>query len=533
MTTPQRRRSPGTGSITELPDGRFWARIPLGAKRKKSVGIYATREEAESVLRGAIDRLASGQAVPKDVTTLLSYEVRFFAHRRRKAKSAGGLATDQSRWTLHIATAPFAAMPLRAVSQRDVQRWVDDVLPDVEASDKRGARSISRQTVKHCLNLLRAAFKLALRDELVEENPVREIELDREERVDDPWDFLRPQEQARMLTCEAMPEPERVLLAFGMGTGLRRGEQWSLRLADIHVDGARPFIKVHFGADGKPTKGGKPRTVQLFGVGLAAARRWLELLPVYAPTNPLALAFPTRRGKRRDGLELPRRKAPGAKKQPTETQVWRGWLAAAGVERSMRWYDATRHTFASSLVSGFWGRRWSLEEVRGLMGHTSIEMTQRYAHLADEALERAADETEALSVLAELGAALGGYDEGYEKSKSAARHAGFEPAAFGSGGRAFASDPVGLDVDQGPPLPSLAALALRAISDGAPEAHAHAVSLALGWLQREAAGRADARRVLAIVRGEPTWAAAATMLADALLGGDAGAVVDLAERRRR
>jgi hypothetical protein len=35
------------------------------------------------------------------------------------------------------------------------------------------------------------------------------------------------------------------------------------------------------------------------GLGLQSARRWLEILPRYAPKNPLGLMFPTRTGSRR------------------------------------------------------------------------------------------------------------------------------------------------------------------------------------------------------------------------------------------
>ncbi len=46
-----------------------------------------------------------------------------------------------------------------------------------------------------------------------------------------------------------------------------------------------------------------------------------------------------------------------------------------------------RHTYASHLVSG----GLSLEVVGRLLGHTSPETTQRYAHLADDPLRRATE----------------------------------------------------------------------------------------------------------------------------------------------
>lgn len=44
------------------------------------------------------------------------------------------------------------------------------------------------------------------------------------------------------------------------------------------------------------------------------------------------------------------------------------------------WYEATRHTFASRLVMA----GVDLRTVADLMGHGTIQMTRRYAHLAPQ-----------------------------------------------------------------------------------------------------------------------------------------------------
>ena len=59
-------------------------------------------------------------------------------------------------------------------------------------------------------------------------------------------------------------------------------------------------------------------------------------------------------------------------------------LKAAGIEH-LRIHDL-RHSFASLAVNA----GATLYEVQDLLGHSSAQMTQRYAHLADEALQRAA-----------------------------------------------------------------------------------------------------------------------------------------------
>ena len=42
---------------------------------------------------------------------------------------------------------------------------------------------------------------------------------------------------------------------------------------------------------------------------------------------------------------------------------------------AVRFYDATRHTFATSLLNGSWGTPLRIEDVSALLGHRDIAMT--------------------------------------------------------------------------------------------------------------------------------------------------------------
>ena len=133
-------------------------------------------------------------------------------------------------------------------------------------------------------------------------------------------------------------------------------------------------------------------------------REWLEHLPAYAPENPYGLAFPRQRGSRRD----PRapsviRKING---KPRTCQLLREWLVTAGVKRQLRWHDL-RHTFASSLVSGFWGHKWALDEVRDQMGHSSVTVTEMYAHLSKDGRSTSAARTHGVTVRDTTGPVIG------------------------------------------------------------------------------------------------------------------------------
>ncbi len=98
---------------------------------------------------------------------------------------------------------------------------------------------------------------------------------------------------------------------------------------------------------------------------------------MYASKNPLGLMFPTERGARRTGLP----------------RSWKKVVEAFGViPRIGRkvWWPLLRHTCASSMVSGWWGMRWVLEEVSKVLGHTDVRTTQIYAHLAPSAMQQTA-----------------------------------------------------------------------------------------------------------------------------------------------
>jgi len=82
----------------------------------------------------------------------------------------------------------------------------------------------------------------------------------------------------------------------------------------------------------------------------------------------------------------------GGRRDKGEPHWWKDAVRAAGIDRNVRWHDL-RHTCASSLIAGWWGRKWSLEEVKEMLGHASITTTERYAHLAESEIQKAAKET--------------------------------------------------------------------------------------------------------------------------------------------
>lgn len=72
--------------------------------------------------------------------------------------------------------------------------------------------------------------------------------------------------------------------------------------------------------------------------------------------------------------------------------VMPGLKSRVGISRDVRFHDL-RHTCASHLVMGTWGTTWTLEQIRELLGHSTIRVTERYAHLGIDSIHAKARET--------------------------------------------------------------------------------------------------------------------------------------------
>ncbi len=354
-----------TGSIDVTTDGRHRVRLTLPSGERKTLGVYDTEDEADTERAAAVAVL--DETFGREGETLLVFGDRWLTE-RELARVIRDPQSDWSWWNNHIKGDPIAKLPLRSIRRRHVVEWL-----------KRVYAKVARQSALNALTVVRGALRAAVHKEIIRSNPADDVSLPKEKRTEEPWSYASPAEQLALV--QGVAGPERCIVGFAIGSGLRAGEVCTLRLADVHLDGATPHVVVRYGTvPNLSTKTGKIREVPLFGLGLEAARAWLKALPTFAKKNPHRLMFPRARGGYRDENHVLR---------------WDVWTVAkeeAGIVRPFRWHDL-RHTCASSLISGWWGRSWTLAEVRDLLGHASITTTERYAHLAETALKKAGSET--------------------------------------------------------------------------------------------------------------------------------------------
>ncbi len=303
------------------------------------------------------------------MTTFLDFAATVLSHRAEDG--IRGIESERNRFYLHIAGAAFATKPIDEVAAIDIRDWLR-VMSQKKAADSRGDRTICTDTVKRSFALVSSIFTAACERDLIKVSPTHGVRVKKradERATREKWTFLTLDEQKVIASCSAIPYPDRLAIRFAIATGLRQGEQFALELRDLHADPESPHVFVRFGKPGLPPKSGKTRRVPLFGDGIVATRQWLNALPTFATNNPHAIVFPSARGTRR-GVGKPLGRGP----------LLREYLKHVGIPRRVRWHDL-RHTFCTNLVTGALGQTWPLVAVKEMAGHSSVTITERYAHV--------------------------------------------------------------------------------------------------------------------------------------------------------
>lgn len=210
-------------------------------------------------------------------------------------------------------------------------------------------RHRSPATANRFLSALSKAFSDAVREwHWLHDNPLRRVA--KEQESQGRVRFLSDEEREALLTaCKKSELPELYLIVlFAVTTGMRRGELLGLRWPDVDLD--RGVAVIHH------TKNGDRRSV---------------------PIVPEVAALLREHGKVRrldNDMLFP---SPG-KKPVWFDPAWYAALDAAKI-KDFRFHDL-RHTAASYLaMSGA-----TVPEIAAVLGHRTLQMVKRYAHLSDQ-----------------------------------------------------------------------------------------------------------------------------------------------------
>lgn len=186
------------------------------------------------------------------------------------------------------------------------------------------------------------------------------------------FSYLRTDEEVRRFLRAAREHSESVfrLYATAIYTGMRAGELAGLRRSAIDL--TRRLITVQRSYDG-PTKAGDVRYIPILDALLPVLDEGIGALE----PEPMAIVFPNESGEMlgrsaRAFQEILHRVLRDAGLPPRHY--------AGGVRPYIRFHDL-RHTFASHWVM----KGGDLFKLQKVLGHKTVQMTMRYAHLAPHA----------------------------------------------------------------------------------------------------------------------------------------------------
>ena len=324
------------GKKVETPVGRQYkdGMTPAKAARVRGElieGKRLTKKERR-------ERAAAEASAERDRWTV----GRLFDAYQRRRPAGKGKSCDQSRYNVYL-KGPFGEREPRDLVPLDVDRFRIGAL-----------KTKSPQTVKHALSLLTRIISYGVDMGLSKPCPFRI----RKPKVNNTvTEDLTSAQLKRLLEAldSAKIKLHADVMRMALFTGMRRGEIFGLKWD--HVDFERGFIRI------VDPKGGVDQTIPLNDDARAVLRS-------VERTEGSDYVFPGRTGGRLTQIKP------------------RAILEAAGLPDGFRPMHGLRHVFASTLASS---GKVDLYQLQRLLTHKTPTVTQRYAHLRDEALRQSSN----------------------------------------------------------------------------------------------------------------------------------------------
>jgi integrase len=367
-------------SVYKRRSGRYAVLVDLesatlGGRRRKSLGTFRTRKEAESAERSALEARDRGiDLSPKSVTVTELLD-RYLAD--REALERGAKTLQEYRGCADRLIRPhLGGIALSRLRPTRVAEWIALLL----RQGGKNARPLSAKSVYHAFTLLNGAMRFALRMELVGRNPCDAATRPRVTRSDAK--ALSNDESSRLLDS-ARGSRWASFIMLALSTGARRGELCALSWDDFDAESNSVTIRhslsqTQCGVVLKGTKTGRSRTVPLSRVANDALRSQRALQAAERLANG-ALYENADRAVFTD--EMGRRVTPMAASCAFER------LARKAGISTTRLHDL-RHTAATTLINA----GVDIRTTAGVLGHASPTVTLSiYAHLMADSQRDAVD----------------------------------------------------------------------------------------------------------------------------------------------
>ncbi len=318
--------------------------------------IQATKQKTRALAAGA-----------KEKTLERFIDARYRSWALANLKS--GQATIQS---IHYSFPKLLKQPLNKISLSYIESWRTERL---EAG-------IKPSTINRCANALRGVLSKAVEWDVIEEHPLKKLKalhVDSAAKIR----YLSADEEARLLQCLADRDQElkdararanehrkvrgykrypdlsaltyadhmTPMVILSLKTGMRRGEVFDLTWDNVCLN--QRVITI----TGEIAKSKRTRHIPLSPTAYNVLLEWKDQSPTLS-----GRVFPGDKGERLGDIR----------------KSWGTILSTAQIT-NFRWHDM-RHDFASKLVM----KGVPLNTVRELCGHSDLNTTLRYAHLAPD-----------------------------------------------------------------------------------------------------------------------------------------------------
>lgn len=276
---------------------------------------------------------------------------------------------DEGRWELHIKPV-IGSRKMNQITPMDITNLMEGMQKYRVRFVKKGVTESNHMvepipgrpapaTKKQVLALVKRIFNWAIKRELFHgENPASKVET--------------PKVNNQVTECLSADDLKRLLntldnwdnklgalvVKFAIFTGFRLDEVIGLEWKDVDME--KRFIEL---SDPK----GNPVTLPVCNEAIGV----LEMAEKHRPTANCPWVFPNNKGERRVSFG----------------KIWSRIREVSKIPKGFR-FHGLRHNFASHLASSGEVDLYTLQK---LLNHQTPEMTQRYAHLLDEALIRGAN----------------------------------------------------------------------------------------------------------------------------------------------
>ncbi len=338
--------------IFQRPNGSgvWWVRYTdqYGQLHREKVGL---RSAAVNVYQQRKTEIRQGRFEPEEVkwkhqnaTVAQIIDDFLVSCEARKIRTLGGCKQRLAWWREYLGDRAAKSIGPSDIEAARLKLSASRLMAHGQ-KPKEGGRKAA--TVNRYLAALKAAFSLAVRNGKVDRNPVSMVRMQKENNCRVRW--LTDGEEARLFV--ALPQEYHPLVLMALYTGTRRMELLKLAWADVNLQ--QRLITI------RESKSGESRVIPMHSVVYDTLRKLLNesTTPMYFRASPGSHL-----------TEIP--------------HSWEQFLKKAGVV-DFHWHDF-RHTFASRLVMA----GANLLEVKKLLGHHDLKMTERYAHLSPEYLKQ-------------------------------------------------------------------------------------------------------------------------------------------------